>query len=404
MLWLLKADSKVLLTRKRKALFLVFIFLIIVIGIFYHRKNKEETIIEETKIQIGVVNDDSSELSKLFLDFFNKSEVFRSYAEIFYGTEKIMKEKLAKDELQMYLVIPKNFVQNMIAIENTPIRIVINTSDTTKALLMKNLLEGYEKFISAVEINCVTLYEVMELDGLSEELITEKNIEISLDLVTSVINKNDLFQRLTIENFKNIPLFFYYGCEIVLLLMMYSSVVCGIHLIKEMQSKILSRLFTAGVNPLLIFFEKLILYSTITALPGILAFVIFCIIWKEKILITCIIFYLVSSMFCCSLVIAFSACFRSIQSYLLASNVIILFLTILGGGIIPLMYLPQTMVKFSKITPNYWFISNLFTILKDEKNTNNNLLSLGLFIFSLGLMAIGCFIYARKEAQVYEEN
>lgn len=404
MLWLLKADSKVLLTRKRKALFLVFIFLIIVIGIFYHRKNKEETIIEETKIQIGVVNDDSSELSKLFLDFFNKSEVFCSYAEIFYGTEEIMKEKLAKDELQMYLVIPKNFVQNMIAIENTPIRIVINTSDTTKALLMKNLLEGYEKFISAVEINCVTLYEVMELDGLSEELITEKNIEISLDLVTSVINKNDLFQRLTIENFKNIPLFFYYGCEIVLLLMMYSSVVCGIHLIKEMQSKILSRLFTAGVNPLLIFFEKLILYSTITALPGILAFVIFCIIWKEKILITCIIFYLVSSMFCCSLVIAFSACFRSIQSYLLASNVIILFLTILGGGIIPLMYLPQTMVKFSKITPNYWFISNLFTILKDEKNTNNNLLSLGLFIFSLGLMAIGCFIYARKEAQVYEEN
>lgn len=404
MLWLLKADSKVLLTRKRKALFLVFIFLIIVIGIFYHRKNKEETIIEETKIQIGVVNDDSSELSKLFLDFFNKSEVFRSYAEIFYGTEKIMKEKLAKDELQMYLVIPKNFVQNMIAIENTPIRIVINTSDTTKALLMKNLLEGYEKFISAVEINCVTLYEVMELDGLSEELITEKNIEISLDLVTSVINKNDLFQRLTIENFKNIPLFFYYGCEIILLLMMYSSVVCGIHLIKEMQSKILSRLFTAGVNPLLIFFEKLILYSTITALPGILAFVIFCIIWKEKILITCIIFYLVSSMFCCSLVTAFSACFRSIQSYLLAFNVIILFLTILGGGIIPLMYLPQTMVKFSKITPNYWFISNLFTILKDEKNTNNNLLSLGLFIFSLGLMAIGCFIYARKEAQVYEEN
>lgn len=404
MLWLLKADSKVLLTRKRKALFLVFIFLIMVIGIFYHRKNKEETIVEEAKIQIGVVNDDSSELSKLFLDFFNKSEVFRSYAEIFYGTEKIMKEKLAKDELQMYLVIPKNFVQNMIAIENTPIRIVINTSDTTKALLMKNLLEGYEKFISAVEINCVTLYEVMELDGLSEELITEKNIEISLDLVTSVINKNDLFQRLTIENFKNIPLFFYYGCEIILLLMMYSSVVCGIHLIKEMQSKILSRLFTAGVNPLLIFFEKLILYSTITALPGILAFVIFCIIWKEKILITCIIFYLVSSMFCCSLVIAFSACFRSIQSYLLASNVIILFLTILGGGIIPLMYLPQTMVKFSKITPNYWFISNLFTILKDEKNTNNNLLSLGLFIFSLGLMAIGCFIYARKEAQVYEEN
>lgn len=404
MLWLLKADSKVLLTRKRKALFLVFIFLIMVIGIFYHRKNKEETIVEEAKIQIGVVNDDSSELSKLFLDFFNKSEVFRSYAEIFYGTEEIMKEKLAKDELQMYLVIPKNFVQNMIAIENTPIRIVINTSDTTKALLMKNLLEGYEKFISAVEINCVTLYEVMELDGLSEELITEKNIEISLDLVTSVINKNDLFQRLTIENFKNIPLFFYYGCEIVLLLMMYSSVVCGIHLIKEMQSKILSRLFTAGVNPLLIFFEKLILYSTITALPGILGFVIFCIIWKEKILITCIIFYLVSSMFCCSLVIAFSACFRSIQSYLLASNVIILFLTILGGGIIPLMYLPQTMVKFSKITPNYWFISNLFTILKDEKNTNNNLLSLGLFIFSLGLMAIGCFIYARKEAQVYEEN
>ena len=51
----------------------------------------------------------------------------------------------------------------MIKIENTPLQILLNIEDKTKALLMKNLLEGYEKFVSAVEINCVTLYEVMEL-------------------------------------------------------------------------------------------------------------------------------------------------------------------------------------------------------------------------------------------------
>ena len=51
--------------------------------------------------------------------------------------------------------------------------------------------------------------------------------------------------------------------------------------------------------------------------------------------------------------------FKSEGGYIIFSNMLILLLTIVGGGIIPVMYLPEAIARVARFTPNYWFIKML---------------------------------------------
>ncbi len=63
----------------------------------------------------------------------------------------------------------------------------------------------------------------------------------------------------------------------------------------------------------------------------------------------------ISSVFFCVL----GNTFKSEGGYIIFSNMLILLLTIVGGGIIPVMYLPEAIARVARFTPNYWFIKLL---------------------------------------------
>ena len=61
----------------------------------------------------------------------------------------------------------------------------------------------------------------------------------------------------------------------------------------------------------------------------------------------------------CFVFAVFGSCFKSVASYVITANMLILLLTVAGGGIIPIMYLPEAMASVARLTPNYWFIRML---------------------------------------------
>lgn len=363
MIWLVRADWKRLIRGKWKKGCLFLLLLAAFAGISFHVLHQEKEETASGRICLGIVNYDTSEYSELLLQFFNDSEAFQKYVEIVYGTEEELEELLMQNKLQMILIVPENFIQNMIAIENTPLRVLLNTSDKTKALLMKNLLEGYERFISAVEINCVTLYEVMQLDGLDQELIENKNIEISLKLITTVVNKNDLFLHLELENLKRVPLVLFYCNVFILLFTMFLAAGCGSRIIEEKRDGIFSRLLTAGVKPTVYFLEKLLFYTGIASLPGLVSYLIAVLLSKEPLPLAGFLLWITAALFFCAFALFFSSWFQGLQGYLLASNLIFFFLTVLGGGIIPFMYLPESMTQIAEKTPFYWIVLQIDQML-----------------------------------------
>jgi ABC-2 type transport system permease protein len=115
----MKRDFKLWFKSKRIWTFLLGVLIMIIISTSWHVK--EEVKEEANYISIGVVDLDDSDYSKMLLSYFNESELFAEYAKVTVGEQSEIKEKFSKGELTMYLLIPKNFVQNLIDIENVPI-------------------------------------------------------------------------------------------------------------------------------------------------------------------------------------------------------------------------------------------------------------------------------------------
>lgn len=402
--WLLLADGKEFIRGKWNIKCLFLLLFVVLAGISFHAiglADKKTQNLE--KIKVGIANYDGSEYSKLLLSFFDNNEAVQTYVEIQYGTKEELEMLLMQNKLQVVLVVPENFVQNMMDIENTPLHILLNIEDTTKAIVMKNLLEGYEKFVSAVEVNCVTLYEVMKQDGLPKELIDKKNVEISLRLITTVVNKNELFSHLEIDHRKQIPMTVFYCNVITLLFTMYLAAGCGSKILQQQRTGIVDRLLTTGVPLALFYLEKGILFTVLSFLPGLLCYLIAALSSKGTLPIEGFLLWMITALLFSTFSFLLSAFFQRKQDYWLTVHFIVFFLAVLGGGIIPFMYLPESMVKIAEKTPLYQIVMQMNSLLIKEVPENfANIMKLFLgtaFLFFL----VGYGLQKKKGGKRYEE-
>lgn len=402
MFFILKYDTISLFRLKRLLFIPLGVLVMILASVGYAKQNQPEADMTENKIIIGVVDEDNSIYSKLILSFLEDNDVFADYAHIIYGEEDALIKDLKADHLTLLIVIPENFASNMIRIKNMPVRVTINSSDTTKALLVQNLLSSYEEYIKAVQINCVTLYDIMEQDGLPQELIDSKNMEISYDLVSTVLGKNDFIERIVVDEIVNIPLSRYYGYELLFLIILYVSMACGIRIMKEQRAGILVRLKTTGVKTYWFLIEKLLLYSIIIWLLFAGIYAVRTIVFLYQFSMEALLFCAMAGALFASFSIAFTSFFSSMQSYLLAANMINIFVLVIGGGIIPILYLPQSMISIAKFTPNYWFII-LLSAIENGSPTKSLRFSLWALLFIVIFIAVGMFFYDRKEGHAYAD-
>ncbi len=399
MLNLMKKDLKLWLTGKRIWMFLLGVLIIGIISTSWHGEKNDTK--EENFVSIGVVDFDDSQYSRLMLSYFQESDIFTEFATVVTGDLQTIQEMFEAGELSMYLVVPENFAQNLIDIQNVPMQAYINTEDTTRAILLKNMLTAYEKYISAVEINCVSLYEVMKLAGMSYELRQQVNFEISMDLVFTALGKTDFFEFIEIEEVKEVPLGVYYAFEVVFLFLSYLAMLAGMDVLREKRQGMLSRLMTTGTRISTILVQKLVFYALFLAiLLGL-----FCVVamqseitFNASMLWFLMLYFIIASAFFMLL----SAFFTKLPTFLLISNVWILFGAVLGGGLIPILYLPPSMKDLAKTMVNFWFLSNVTLYFGGEQKLTVHSIAvlIGLVIL---LLFLASSLIGRKEGMHRED-
>ncbi len=311
------------------------------------------------RISMGVCDMDRSEYSVMLVSYFKENKVFNSYIDLVEGDEKGLKERFARGELDLYLVIPPDFAGNLININNVAMKAVINSSNETKAVVYKNLLESYAKYISAVEVNCQSLYELMEEEGFSREYTDRENVAVSLDLVFTALGKDAFFERTYLDRFEGISLVNYYIYSIQVLLVMYTGLFAGLSHLKERLGSVHLRLETIGRGKASFVLSKAGAFTLVFG--GMLAAAFAVIgLFSELELGVLPALLAIASLFVISIAfVLISNCFKSESGYIIFANMLVLLLTIAGGGIIPVMYLPEVLAKIARLTPNYWFIRAL---------------------------------------------
>ncbi|MFU0826863.1 MAG: ABC transporter permease [Lachnoclostridium sp.] len=400
MLYLLKKDIKELFGNKKRIGILLVVLIILIISTTSNVcKLKKD---EDSKIRFGVDNEDDSVYSKMLIEYFRESESFSAYINIIEGSTEELTKLFYQGKLDLFLQIPEGFAQNMIEMNHIPVKVLINTQDLTKAVLLKNILDSYEKYIRAVEVNCASLYNIMDKYGMDQELIDKTNVEISYDLIFTALGKDKFFDYSETKGFPSANLFTYYNYALISVFLEFAGLYAGFLMLKERRSGILKRLYAAGISLLPVVCEK-IFFAAGMAFLLLLACWIPYFLSGNPILLELITVLFVSCLFTVSLSIFLSGLFYKTRDYIIGGNFLCFLFSVLGGAVIPLMYLPDNILKLSYMTPNYWLIRVMLS-LRNQGGTG----LIGPYILSLTggcilFLVLAVLLYKRQEVIVYEE-
>lgn len=348
---MLAKDLKVIFSDRKMLLLLAALILISVAGVFLCVNESNGP-----AVRIGVADEDDTEYSGLLMTYFDENEVFTSYISMVRGTEAELRKQFDRGELDVYLVIPKGFTENLVNIVNMPIKAVINSSDKTKAVLFTNLLKSYSDYIVSVEVNCQTLYDVMKEEGFDYDARNDTNVTISYELVFTALGKDAFFKRTYIDRFEGISLVNYYVYSGIILLILYAGLFAGLAALRERLSLTDTRLVSAGIGRGRIFISKLMAYVLCYMILMGAAMAVMMLSGGLNIPLKGILFIMAAIVLSCLLFMIIAGRMKSISGYMVISNMLILLTTIAGGGIIPIMYMPEACVAIARFTPTYWFI------------------------------------------------
>lgn len=316
---------------------------------------------------VGVVNNDESPYADLLLNFFKSNESFSQLANIVEDNQTTIETEFESGNIDAYIVIPKDFANSLMDLENTRIKIRINQEKEVEAIILKAVLSSYEKYVTSVQNNAVGLYSSLKKSGLKRKENMKINLLSSWQMVNMAMAKEDYFDY-KVVNVKKISLVEHYIYTIILIIIIYYGIYVGVQ-IKYEQSKGVLKLYKVGKGNMLSFILSKI------SVNGIFI----CILLSIPIMIICnnigdgtganvIAFIILNIIMYISVAILFALVINNKNTYILIVNGLVILLTIVGGGIIPYEYMPQNMQVMVKYLPIKLFEEQFNDIVKETGN------------------------------------
>lgn len=348
---LLLAEAKRSINRKKKIMLPAGIVLImLMISTFsYIRKTGEGQVHPQEKyIAIGIANQDDSEYAALLLRYFKDNEEFSKYVEIAEGEESVLQARFDAGELDCLLVVPEGFAEQMIQMEHLPVRVSVSTEDATKALLLKTVLEAYETYVVSVEANCAALYEKMKEHGFSYQERQQTNVDVSLDLIFTALGKDSFFARRSIAPKTELSAAASWVCGACCLLFFLLCFPAGSRLREYFSDGMAWRVRLMGISYASLF--------AAIALPYVLLmlFAAGCLLCLAPVRDAS--FFGTEAVLLLPLLLLSAvlgmACQRK-QDYLLLYSLGFIGMALLGGSILPELYMPEQFRHVMKWLPNY---------------------------------------------------
>lgn len=347
--WLLLRAEAARWKNRRNIGFLI-VLIIVMISTFYYVKEQKPTEAENGKIVLGVAKEDTSAYADLLMQYFNENEVFLSYVQLVEDSEEVLQNAMEEGSLDAYLVIPENFAQSMIDMENLPIKARVSMENPTKALIMRHVMEAYETYIEAVEVNCTALYRYMREQGYTSQERDAANVEISMELIFTALGKDDFFQKQLVEAEEekageSLSLAEHYQYTGVYFVFLFLFLPAGLRMISLRKAGLMSRLRTINISACSMMTAVGIPYL---ALSGAALAVICRMQGRMEALPKAVLLvlpwlpvFLLLGILC-----------ENSERYLFVCSMIVVCLAVFGGSLIPEEFLPDSFQKIAAWMPN----------------------------------------------------
>lgn len=353
--------------KRNMMLFFAPIFIFLFVYIFFSYNEVEENFFEP--IHIGFIIEDDNALIEMLAEGFTQLQSINDYVIIVQGDQETIYQAFYSGDLDAVIEMPKDFINSVLYFEYNPMLVKIKYDEPAKAVLIKNLALGYEKYMSNSETGIMMLIDQLILLDYDYETLVTYNERIAYDLFFSVLSRADLYTVHDIIDVPKISSIHYYFLAILIMFMMLIAAYCAMNLIKEKNDFCLMRLKLTRVSFFSYVLSKALSNSLFLMLILMCWYVFFAIFFNTSLN------HLAIVSLCLGIFIFFDVALAMViasfiwleEGIILFSNMYIFINAILGGSIIPLHMMPNNMKGLSNITPNYWMIKSLLYL---ETSTN----------------------------------
>lgn len=392
---LLKKDFKMFLNNK----LLIGIWVVLIIGLSVGFSAEFKASTEDTGAVIGVCNNDSAnKYSNMLVEFFEKNDNFKSLMRIVKADEDTLLEMFNNKELDCYVIIPEGFMDKIIEIEPIPVKVRISDDNSVTSIMVRNVLDSYEVYVSSVQNNITALSDGMKKLNMNKTDRLLINTSMSIELITTVLGKEAFFDYEYVEAYATVDMRNSILYAVACMIISFGALFAGVDLLKEKSYGVINRYKSGGGSIVKLIATKLVFYTVVIYSLILIPNIIGAMVKGSSIDVNMMLLYLLVVVFSLSSSMFIATVTGKIRTYVLVGNMFTICTYLVGGGIIPATYLPDNMIELSKFTPAYNFIQMLIKVSCDMPIVMFKNILIVFTVLTIGLAVLSGFILKRKEA------
>lgn len=355
---------------------------------FFSEDMTEDRLLE--KLQIGIVDLEQSELSRMLIQSFESNDKFTSLVEITEGNESAVLAEYETGSLTAVVTIPENFTTSLLHYENAPLDVIMNPEHPLRSTVLSEMLTSYSDYIKAVDASTYGLYRTLKESDFPADELKQTNDFYSIEMISTALGRNRLFIYSPVDTFPATTSGIYFGSAIIVMIAAFSATGILPLLFEDLRLNCTQRYMTVSHNLLAWSLSKLIAMSLnasflsfIVALPLLFAFNL-----EPMQSFVLFIQILIISLFFGSVALLIGVVIGNESSATVTANLLYFILGLAGGNFIPLPLMPKSIQDMSAWTPNHWAIKSL---LNNMAGLHHGLgAPLGLFLTSSICIVVFC--------------
>lgn len=327
---------------------------------------------KNTSISVALVDEDQTEETELIKQFLTLSKSQNQSLEISNLTKKEAQKKINHNEISAYIIIQKNFTENLYMGKTVTIPIVGNPSRTVDGIIVKGIVENIKRNIESAQANILTTKHYAKDTAISKEKLDKILLKQFMESIIDNFGKSKIVKEEKMTNISTAkPLHFYI---LTGWFISFTIWLLGFYIIFENAEsnsmKIRLKLF--GVTR-----WRPLLSRMVISLFGSLLFAVILFVVIEKLLelelylldySRIMIFSILYGVILLAGIAFFDVWIKSRKMVLLVQNLYIAIVILLSGSIIPGFYFPLEIQKYLSFVFSYESFNWLVDIILEERN------------------------------------
>ncbi|KAB3533585.1 ABC transporter permease [Alkaliphilus pronyensis] len=317
-------------------------------------------------MSIGVVDYDNTEWTQSFINSLDNKGIIVSI------DEDEIEGKLLSNKINLGLVIPKGFTDDVVSMENPQIQAYsINETDVTVpvTIFIDNFLAASKHIAAAADGNIDTFNKGISLYINGSNNVKEAFYDVGESKGSTVS-----------------------GMGFLVMSMLYFSVSASGIIMEDKEGKTFYRVLTAPVRLREYMLQKILSFLVLLQAQVITVFLLMKYVFKMNMgpsLFNLLVALFVFSIVCISFGVALTSLSKNTRQLSALSPILIIPMVMLGGSFWPREIMPEILIKLSNIVPTTWILISIEKILYGQ-NLVSITTELGiLLMFSIVFFLLG---------------